>query len=45
MILEMCKDELPTDLKTIRARLHTVESFSTSKVRMISGNAPVDVNY
>ncbi|XP_017349786.1 zinc finger protein 774 isoform X2 [Ictalurus punctatus] len=31
MILEMCKDELPTDLKTVRARLHTVESFSMSK--------------
>ncbi|MCJ8743299.1 hypothetical protein PDJAM_G00092290 [Pangasius djambal] len=31
MILEMCKDELPTDLKTVRARLHTIESFSMSK--------------
>lgn len=43
MILEMCKDELPTDLKTVRARLHTVESFSMSKVRMNSENAAVDV--
>lgn len=43
MILEMCKDELPMDLKTIRARLDTAESFSMSKVRMISENAAVDV--
>lgn len=38
MILEMCKDELPTDLKTIRARLHAVDTFSMSKVRMTRWN-------
>lgn len=43
MILEMCKDVLPTDLKTVRARLHTVESFSMSKVSMISENAAAEV--
>ncbi|GAA6105826.1 zinc finger protein 37-like [Tachysurus ichikawai] len=31
MILEMCKDEIPTDLKSVRMRLHTAESFSMSK--------------
>ncbi|KAG7320314.1 hypothetical protein KOW79_016167 [Hemibagrus wyckioides] len=31
MILEMCKDEIPTDLKSVRARLHTAESFNMSK--------------
>ncbi|KAF7694021.1 zinc finger protein 35-like [Silurus meridionalis] len=31
MILEMCKDELPTDLKAVKARLHTAETFNVSK--------------
>uniref|UniRef100_A0A3B1JFB8 Zinc finger protein 879-like n=1 Tax=Astyanax mexicanus TaxID=7994 RepID=A0A3B1JFB8_ASTMX len=26
MMLEMCKDEVPVDLETIKARLHTIES-------------------